>query len=140
MRGGVIGDFLFWLVAAATATGFVFVLLGEDPAPSPGTAEELAERLEPIGRVVLAAPAAPAEGTADPQILASVPAVSEVADAADASVEGQKAEEAPVREPKPEPAVGATQPPAPEAFAAAGSPRLAPVPGKGSRETAVTIV
>jgi hypothetical protein len=57
MRGTATGDLLLWLVAAATAVGFVYLLVGDDSPPSAAAPEEIAERVRPVGRVALAAPA-----------------------------------------------------------------------------------
>jgi hypothetical protein len=65
VRGAATGDFLVWLVAAATIAGFVYVLAREPAMQPAGDEEAVAARLAPVGRVTLSAPAAmPETGTA----------------------------------------------------------------------------
>jgi hypothetical protein len=74
-RGAAIGTLLFWLVGAATVVGLLYVLIRDPGTPSAGTAEEIAARIAPIGRVALSAPPAPPEAeTPKPETAAAEPA------------------------------------------------------------------
>ncbi len=99
LRGGVSGSLPVWLVAAVTLIGFVYVWLRGPVTPTPGTPEEIAARVAPIGQVTLAAPApAPAPAPAAPAQAEAAPTSAAQAEPAETPAAETPAAETPAAE------------------------------------------
>ncbi len=109
VRGSASGALLFWLVAAATAAGFVYLLVRDDSPHSRGTPEEIAERVRPVGRVVLATP--PGAPASAPQASAPASAGPQTTAAVQPDADGPKGKEPQIAETPPTPSPGAAAPP-----------------------------